>query len=541
MFHFFKKLWHGETPGLTASAIIIGTASLASRLVGVLRDRALASTFGAGHELDAYYAAFRVPDLLYNLIILGALSAGFIPVFSEYLKKKGEKEAWKLAGQVISMIGVSMGFLCVVMAITAPLIVPPTVPGFSPEQTQLTVNLSRIMFLSPFLLGLSAVMGGILQSMRRFVAFSLAPVLYNLGIIFGVLILAPRFGLIGVAWGVVIGAAAHLAVQAWVVVGLGLRYVPSPSFKSEGVRRILLLMAPRTVGLAVAQMNLVILQVFASTLPMGSVAVFNLANNLQAFPVSLIGISYAVAVFPLLSANAVSGDTKEFISILRQTVRKIAFLIFPVTALFFLLRPQAVRLVLGAGQFDWDDTIRTANVLGIFLISLFAQCVVALVARAFYAIQDTKTPLIIGMICEGINIAIAALSYRTYGILGLATAFTVANSVNALLLWLALRKRYGSLGERSLVRPFTVSFISSAALIAIGYPIRQFLGTALPLETFFRVLLQAGLTAFAGLLAFIAVAWLLKSEEIGEFAQLLNRKLFRNKPQVQGAEEGHGM
>lgn len=541
MFHFIKKMWQGETPGLTASALIIGTASLASRLVGVLRDRALASHFGAGHELDAYYAAFRVPDTLYNLLILGALSAGFIPIFSEYLKKKGEKEAWKLAGQVISVIGVCMGALCIIMAVTAPWIVPITIPGFNPEQTALTVQLSRIMFLSPFLLGLSAVMGGILQSMRRFVAFSIAPVLYNLGIIFGVFFLAPRFGLPGIAWGVVIGAAAHLLIQAWVVVGLGLRSFYAPSLKSEGVRRMLILMAPRTMGLAVAQLNVVILQMFASTLPMGSVAVFNLANNLQAFPVSLIGISYAVAVFPILSANVASNETKEFVATVRQTIRKIAFLIFPVTALFFLLRPQAVRLVLGAGQFDWDDTIRTANVLGIFLISLFAQCVVALLARAFYALQDTKTPLVIGIICEVTNIAVAAMSYQRYGILGLAAAFTVANSVNALALWIALRRRCGSLGERSLIRSFTVAFLSSAALVGVGYPIRQFVGTALPLETFARVLLQAGLTAFGGGLAFIGVAWVFKSEEMTEFAQLLNRKVFRNKPQVQGAEEGHGM
>ncbi|MCC7357423.1 murein biosynthesis integral membrane protein MurJ [Candidatus Uhrbacteria bacterium] len=536
-----KKFWQGETPGLTAAAVVIGLASLASRVVGVLRDRFLAGTFGAGHELDAYYAAFRVPDLLYNLIILGALSAGFIPVFSEYLKKKGEKEAWELAGQVVSVVALSMGVLCLIMAVAAPVIVPPTVPGFSPEQTRLTIELSRIMFLSPFLLGLSAVMGGILQSMRRFVAFSLAPVLYNLGIIFGTLVLAPRYGLSGVAWGVVLGAVAHVSVQAIVVRGLGLRHIPLPSFKSEGVCRILLLMAPRTIGLAVAQVNLIIMQIFASTLPTGSVAIFNLANNLQAFPVSLIGISYAVAVFPSLSASVNNQDFKEFISTLRQTIRKIAFLIIPVTALFFLLRPQAVRLVLGAGQFDWDDTIRTANVLGIFLLSLFSQCLVALLVRAFYAMQDTKTPLVIGVVCEVVNIIVAIIGYHTYGILGLAAAFTIATTVNACLLWIALRKHFGSLGERTLLRPIAVSCIASAALIGVGYPIRQFLGTIFPLETFIRVLLQASVTAFTGLLAFVGVSWLLKSEEIVDLVSVLNRKLFKSKPQVQGAEEGHGM
>lgn len=541
MFGFLKKWWHGETANLTSAAIIIGTASLASRLVGVLRDRTLASTFGAGHDLDAYYAAFRVPDFLYNLIILGALSAGFIPVFSEYLKKRGEDEAWRLAEQVLSVVAAAMGILCFVLAVAAPIIVPFTVPGFSAPQTALTVSLSRIMFLSPFLLGLSAVMGGILQATRRFVAFSLAPVFYNIGIIFGALCLAPRFGLVGVAWGVVIGACAHFLVQAQVVRRMGLKAFPRPSLQHQGVRRILALMAPRTAGLAVSQLNLVVLQVFASTLPAGSVAVFNLANNLQAFPVSLVGVSYAVAVFPILASDAANENFSDFIAAIRNTVRKMVFLILPVTALFFLLRPQAVRLVLGAGRFDWDDTIRTANVLGIFLLSLLAQCLIALLARAFYALQDTKTPLVIGVVSEVANIVIAALSYRTWGIVGLATAFTAASGLNAFLLWLALRRRFGSLGEEKLVRPFATSFLASVALVGAGYPIRQLLGTALPLETFFRVLLQSAATATVGSVAWVGVSWILKSEEISEFAHALNRKVFRSAAKIQGAEEGHGM
>src|SRR3989338_8752347 len=228
MFKFFSRLWNGETESVTTAAFIVGAAALASRLVGVLRDRVLASTFGAGDVLDAYYAAFRVPDFLYNLVILGALSAAFIPVFTEYLEKRERREAWRLAERVLSVVGATMGVLCLVLFFAAPAVIPLTVPGFDAEKMALTVSLARIMFLSTFFLALSAVMGGVLQATRRFAAFSLAPVFYNVGIILGVLLFVPNMGPVGLAWGVVIGAILHLATQASVARKAGLERIPLP-------------------------------------------------------------------------------------------------------------------------------------------------------------------------------------------------------------------------------------------------------------------------------------------------------------------------
>lgn len=540
MLHRISKLWHGETIGLTSAAAIVGAASLASRLVGILRDRALASQFGAGNELDAYYAAFRVPDLLYNLIILGALSAGFIPVFTEYLENRERHEAWRLAEQVLSVVGACMAVACTLLALFAPVIIPLTVPGFPPEKLQMTVQLARIMFLSPFLLGLSAVMGGILQSMRRVLAFSLAPVFYNFGIIFGVLVLEPRFGVEGVAWGVVIGAFFHLAVQASVALKLGLRRLPLPSFKPQGVRRILTLMAPRTAGLAVTQLNLVILLGIASTLSVGSVAVFNLANNLQSFPVGIFGISYAIAAFPFLSTAASRRDREGFVRTLNSSARKIVFLLLPVTAVFYLLRAQIVRLALGAGSFDWDDTIRTATVFGIFASSLLAQSLVPLFARAFYAQQNTRAPFWISIVSEIVNITLAVALYRTLGIAGLAVAFSVATYVNLLLLWRGLRKSYGPLGEREFLFSAGIALLASFALVAAGYPVRQLFGTLFPLRTYWQVALQAGAAGLVGTGAFFLVAHLLKSSELTEFRSALNRRMFKTRPATVGVEEAQG-
>lgn len=534
------RLWHGETNGLTAAAVIVGAASMASRFVGVVRDRVLASTFGAGHDLDAYYAAFRVPDFLYTLIILGALSAGFIPVFAEYLETKGKDEAWRLAEQVLSVVGAFMAVACLLLAIFARQLVPLTVPGFSPEMTDVTVTLSRIMFLSPFLLGISAVMGGILQTLRRYLAFSLAPVFYNFGIIFGALVLAPRMGIVGVAWGVVIGALFHLLAQATVVLKLGIRRVSWPSLKPSGVRRILKLMVPRMIGLAVSQMNLVILLAFASALPAGSVAVFNLANNLQSFPVGIIGISFALAAFPLLSAAASTKDWGRFNGEFVSAAAKICFFILPATALFILLRIQIVRLVLGAGHFDWKDTITTANVLGFFTVSLLAQALVPLFARAFFAVQDTRTPLFISFLSEVLNLGLAYLLRGPLGIAGLSLAFSAASFFNAFFLWWTFTRKRGWIDNKKLGWSILKSGVAAVAIVGFGWPVRQLFGTLFPLRTYWQVALQGAAAGLVGVAAFILVAHLLKSEEMTEVRHALQRKLLHHKPQVAGAEEAQG-
>jgi len=532
---FFQKLWSGETNGLTAAAFVIGAASLTSRVIGVLRDRTLASVFGAGESLDVYYAAFRLPDLLYTLIILGALSAGFIPVFAEYLETKSKREAMELAERTLSVIGVTMLIICSGLFVFAPVLVPLTVPGFTPEKMELTVQLTRIMSLSPFLFGVSAVMGGVLQAMRRFLAFALAPVFYNIGIIFGALVLVPAMGVHGLAWGVVLGAFLHMLIQASVVLRLGLRRIPKPSLKAPGIRRILWLMAPRTAGLAVTQINLVVLLALASALPVGSIAVFHLANNLQSFPIGIFGISFAVAAFPSLARSAGAKRDDEFRDTLSSASRKILFLLIPSTALFILLRAQIVRLALGAGIFDWTDTIRTADVLGVFAASMLVQGLVPLFARAFYALQDTWTPLIAGLVAEGFNLLLAITLREPFGIIGLAIAFTSAAYLNFILLWWLLVQKKGSIG-RGLLLSGAKTAAASVALFGFGWVVRQGIGTVFPLRTVWQVALQATGTFTAGVAAFIVVASLLNSSELEEFRKGVKIR-FLKRAVVQGAEE----
>jgi putative peptidoglycan lipid II flippase len=534
--NFFKRFWTGETNGLTAAAFIVGAASLTSRLVGVVRDRVLASTFGAGADLDAYYAAFRLPDLLYNLIILGALSAGFIPVFSEYLERRGLGEAKRLAGQVLGIVGVVMAVLSLLLSLFAAAIVPFLTPGFSPESVELTVQLSRIMALSPFFLGLSAVMGGVLQAMRRFAAFALAPVLYNLGIILGAVWLAPTMGIHGVAWGVVIGAILHFVVQTMVAVPIGVGAVQA-DLRSEGLRRILMLMLPRTAGLAVAQVNVVIVLMLASRLPEGSVTVFTLANNLQSFPIGIVGISFAIAAFPLLSRAVSREDDEAFQHALGGAGRKIVFLLLPATAIFLLMRAQIVRLILGQGSFNWSDTIRTADTLGLLALSLVAQSLVPLLARAYYALQDTRTPLVVGIVAEIINLALAVVLLRPFGLLGLAAAFSVAAFVQVVLLWVLLRKRKGPLGQGTFTQSAWKALMATIAFCVVAFPIREWLGTIYPLTTFWQVALQFSAPTLVGLLVFLFIARVMKSPELDELYEAAAKRLWRKAKVSEGVDE----
>jgi putative peptidoglycan lipid II flippase len=540
MFSFFRRFWNGETESVTSAAIIVGVASLASRLVGVLRDRVLASTFGAGNTLDAYYAAFRIPDFLYNLVILGALSAAFIPVFTEYMERRERGEAWHLAERVLSVVGAVMVGACVVLFIAAPWLVPMTVPGFVGEKLALTVTLSRIMLFSTFFLALSGVMGGILQATRRFVAFSLAPVFYNLGIIVGILFIVPLTGPIGLGIGVVIGAFLHFITQASVASRLGLERIPFPSFRNEGVQKILALMAPRTAGLAVTQINLVVIQGIASTLAIGSVSVMNLAMNLQSVPVGIIGVSFAVAAFPTLSRAAGARRFDEFRTSFGSTARKIVFFVLPAMMLIILLRAQIVRIILGQGEFNWDATIKTADVLAIFSLSLVAQALVPLLARAFYALRETWTPLWAGVACESVNITLALAFAKPYGLIGIVSAFSIASWFSVLLLWWLLRRRHGRLGTREVLISLGKTLAASFILVGIALPVRIFVGTIFPLRTFWQVALQGGAAAIAGLIGFWVASWLMKSRDLEEIHAAFARKFFKRGAILEGAEEARG-
>ena len=529
-----KRLFNGEINSITVAALLVGGSSLVSRFLGIFRDRILAGQFGAGDTLDIYYAAFRIPDLIFNLLVLGALSAGFIPIFTGLIKSPVEKiksfldgdeykEAWRLASNILNILGLGLLVLCGLGVIFAPWVMHLITPGFSREKLDLTVGLSRIMFLSPIFLGISSVFGGILQSFKRFFVYSMSPIFYNIGIIVGALYFVPIWGIYGLAWGVALGAAAHMAVQIPALIQLGFKYKFKFEIKNPKVIKIWLMMAPRTMSLAISQMNLLVITIIASTLASGSLAVFNFANNLQSFPVGIFGISFAIAAFPALSAFAF--DKKKLVKDLSLTIRQILFFIIPSTVVLLALRAQIIRVILGTGKFDWQDTILTIDTLGFFAISLFAQALIPLLIRVFYARHDSKTPFFIGLGSALINIFLSIKFSQTMGVAGLALAFSISNIINLILLWVWLNFEIGKIDE---LKIFVSTVKFSLAAIACGLAVqgmKLIIGVNLDLDKFWEITTQGLAAGLAGLIVYLLVCYILKSEELFNFWFSLKRRL----------------
>ncbi len=530
----------GPVHNVNIAALIIAVAGIGSRLFGFLRDRILAAQFGAGDTLDAYYAAFRIPDLLYSFLVLGALSAAFIPVFTELYVQKKESEAWDLSGSVLHSLVFSLGLISLLAVVFMHPLMNALVPGFSPEKKEMTEQFTRIMLLSPIFLGISAVFGGVLVSLKRFILYSLAPIFYNLGIIFGAVFLVKYMGPNGLAWGVVLGAMLHALVQYIDLRTCGFQYRFSlfGVWHNASVRKVLLLMIPRSLAMAINQISFLVVTVFASTLVSGSLAVFTLANNIQSVPLGLFGVAFSLAVFPSLSALAAKKSEEEFFHLFAITFRRILFFVLPMSVLMIVLRAQIVRVILGSGQFDWHDTIATFGVLGILSVSLFAQSLIPLLARAFFALQNTKTPLYIALVSEAIHIGLIFLFMERYQINGLAIAFSIATVINMLLLYVFLRQNFEFWKDSDIFLPsMKIVLVSLIAGIVAQFTKSAFGFNDNELDTFVAIFVQLIVTSAVGLSVFIALSWWMQIEEFERVKTFFMRRIFGQPQNLIEAEE----
>lgn len=534
-----KKIFRSTTHSITGAALVLGAASFVSRVMGLVRDRIFAHTFGAGDVLDAYYAAFRVPDLVYNLLIVGALSAGFIPIFIS-VYEKNKKKAWELTNSIMTILGLALILLCTLLIIFTPQLMPIVVPGFNEEKREITILLTRIMFVSPMLLGISSVVSGVLQSLKSFFIYSLTPIMYNIGIIIGALVFTPLVGIAGLAYGVVLGAFFHLAIQLPSLWHHGFRLRPGFYLRHKEIKHIGTLMIPRTLGLAAAQLNLLVITILASTLAAGSLSIFTFASNLQYFPIGIIGYSFAIAAFPTLSQFAAKkkyGCMTEHIS---KTVRQILFFILPMSVIFMLLRAQIVRVVLGTGAFDWDATITTGNALAFFALSLFAQCLIPLLARAFFSIQDTWTPFVIAFISALFNIIFSLLLKDTFGIIGLALAFSISMILQLVMLWIMLRLKIGSLRESEMLPSLYKIMVASLLMAVTIQSLKHPLSLVVNMDRFWGIFAQGAIAGGTGLLVFTLASLLLQVEEMESLTSSLKRRwlnLSSIRPEVNEADE----
>ncbi|HVY67550.1 MAG TPA: murein biosynthesis integral membrane protein MurJ [Patescibacteria group bacterium] len=539
---------------INKAAAIIAALTFASAFAGFIRDRLFASKFGAGDLLDVYYAAFHIPDFIYNLLVLGTLSVAFIPIFTEWLIKD-RRQAFRIANTILNVSTVVMALTCLLLFFLSVPLTRLLVPGFSDEKFRQTLMLTRMFLLSPLIFTVSSVFGSILNSQKRFLVANLAPVLYNLGIIFGLLYFYPLFGLLGLAYGVIFGALLHLSVQVAEAVRLGFTWQWAWDLHNEAVRRFGKLFLPRIFGLDMSQISLLIGSVIGSFLTAGTIAVLNLANNLRAVPVNTFAVSFAVAAFPVLSEQFAKRDLRAFVKTLGETINQVLFFMIPMTIFILLFRAYIVRLAYGAGKFNWADTTATFNTLGIFALSLFAQALLPVLARAFYARHNTKTPVITSLSCLVLNIILAywfglhsytmqisfgrfGYQVATGGAAGIALGFTIANIVNCVVLFFLLRSalaRELPVGDASLPEMDGSIALASGKIMAAslamglaGYAAIFIFAPLVNTRTAFGILVQAGLAALVSATVFLLCARLLKLPQAGSFGAFFKKRLTRS-------------
>jgi putative peptidoglycan lipid II flippase len=546
-FHFV----YSEIKGLHQAAYVLALFAFGSQMLAIVRDRMLAHTFGAGIELDLYYAAFRIPDLLF-VLFAAVLSVYVLLPFIEKSSSTAAKKA--LLSQVFTLFLLVYTGLAVVLTIVAPWFVPLIFPGYA-DQAATLVPLVQILLLQPLLLGISSVCGVVTQMQHRFVLYAISPLLYNVGIILGLVALYPMFGLPGLAAGVVIGAAGHLLVQVPFVRSSAFAFQATFRFDWPQMRQMFAAALPRALTLSLNQLVFLLLVGIATTLTVGSVSVFQFAYNIQSVPLVIIGMSYSVAAFPTLSHLFAKRDQAAFNLQLMTALRHILFWSIPIIGLVVVLRAHIVRVLLGSGEFDWSDTRLTAAVLAVFVVSLFAQAVQLLLVRAFYAGGRTFTPLLITIASSLVAVATAfvglwywqtnpvlqaaiATALRLESVPGseilvLAAAFTLGQVIQIVLLILVARRSFG-IELRSLGRLVVQSVTAMSAGAAAAYLTLQTVVEGINQNMFIGIALQGAVAGAAGLTAIGVVYGLLQSQEMNETIASFRRRLFKTdvtKPQ----------
>lgn len=545
-----------EVRGLHQAAYVLAIFTFGSQLLALIRDRLLAQTFGASAELDLYYAAFKIPDLLFVLFASTLSVYVLIPFVARRRDGDDHSSARLLLGQVFTVfLGVYIT-LAIVIGLFIPYIIPYVFPGLVAQSETLTL-LIRILLLQPLFLGISSLYGVVTQLSHRFVLFAVSPLIYNVGIIIGILLLYPWYGLSGLVWGVVIGAVGHMLVQVPFVRKSELRFGLRKRIAISELGEILSISLPRALTLSLNQITLLFLVGYASILTVGSVSVFQFAYNLHSVPLAIIGVSYSVAAFPILAELVAKQD---FVSVrlhINSALRHIIFWSAPAIVLIIVLRAQIVRVVLGAGAFNWDDTRLTAALLAVLSLSLVAQAVNLLFIRALYAGGYTRSPLFIAVFglvvaggsayaghhlygsSEGFRLTIEYL-FRVRGVPGtealvVAGAFLVSVLAQTLLLGLMIKKAF-SLPFAWLPSRLLKSIVASVVGGAVVYVVINIVALGINETTFIGIMIQGAIGGTFGILTIGLMYYLLNMPEYFEVRDTIHRRFF-STPTIRGGGE----
>ncbi|MEO8638005.1 MAG: lipid II flippase MurJ [Candidatus Taylorbacteria bacterium] len=544
------KLLNREIHGLHEAAFLLGGFAFLSQLLALVRDRLLAHHFGAGSSLDIYYASFRIPDFIF--VTVGSLVSVsvLVPFLIEKMNKEGDGGK-KFVNSIFSFFSLFVIGTSALLFFLIPYLAPILFPGITDHKALLDlITFTRILLVSPIFLGLSNFFASLTQVYKRFLAYALSPLFYNLGIIAGIVFFAPRWGIQGVIFGVVVGSFLHFALQVLVIFREGI--FPKFTFAIDWsqIKKVVLISFPRTLTLSSMQISLLFLVAFASLMGEGSIAIFNLSFNLQSVPLSIIGVSYSLAAFPTLSRLYTNGETDKFLKQIIIAGRHIIFWSIPVAVLFIVLRAQIVRTILGSGEFNWTDTKLTAAAFAIFSLSALAQSLSLLFVRGYYSASQTKKPLFINLFSAGLVVAFSFFFMEMYRdfesvrnfiesilkvqslsgtiVLMLPLGFAMGSIANALILWLYFKRDF-NLKSGALLKTFFQSLSASLVMGAVSYYFLNIFDNVLNLETLPGIFLQGFFSGIIGIIVGCLVLKLMKNEEISVIWSTLHKKIWKSE------------
>lgn len=543
-----KKLLMSPQTSVLSAATVIMVMLIAARVLGVVNKFVLAHYFELD-QVSLFWAAFRLPDLIFEVFFFSTFSSAFIPVFTKALKR-GEKDAWDIAGRVVNIALLIFIPLAIIVGLFAYQIYEIVAPGFDHDQTLKIANLARVLFAAQGLFIVSYIVTGVLESLRRFFVPALAPIFYNMGIILGTVLLTPYLGLFAPAVGAVIGAFLHLAIQIPLAFRLGFRFVPRIR-PNEGVKKIGRLSAPRFVELSFQQIARTVELNLSSVISTVSYTYLVYANSLQALPVTLFGVSLAKAALPTLAR--LEDDRKEFLRTLLSTLYQIVFFVLPLATILIVLRVPVIRLTYGiANNFDWEATIQTGLVLSGYAFGVVFQSVVSLLSRAFYALHDTKTPVAIALVGVVTTISTGVVLVRGFGagVWGLSLAFSLGVAIQSVILFFAIVRRIDGISLKTALYPiskhlfaaimaggtmfFILKFFDRSVWIKrLSFLSNPDLGSNVAFQNFvldtrysFNLLILTVIVASIGLFIYLGILYLLRCRELFVLVRLIKQKTF---------------
>ena len=514
---------------LVRAGLLVTGAYFISRVLGWVRLVVIGTTFGIQGALDPFFAAFRIPDMIFQLVAAGALASALIPTIATLLAHDEKERAWRVVSSVTNLMLVGLAILGGLLLVFAPAVVPAITPGFDAAQTAETVDLTRVMLLSPIFLALGSVATSVLNARGRFVASIVAPIVYNLAIIAGAFFLAPSMGVMGIAVGVVVGSVLHVGIQLQSLFGPSqFHYHPRIDLADPEARTTILLLVPRAIGLGGAQLQLLAATTIASSLAAGSISAFTIAFTVFQIPIGTLGVPLGIVALPALSERLASGAIGDFVSLLGRSLRVMLFSMLPIAVVGAVAAKPILTILFGYGKVDAAGIELTARTLVAFMAAIPSETAIVLLARAFYADRDTRTPVAAALVAVVASIAISIALAPALGVVGLALGIAIASWLEAIILFARLDRRVPTLDVASITGGGMVAAACSAAAGAGAWAVLE-VGRLVLGSTPGKIGI-AGELSVVGLVAaviYLGCARLLRIQEVPTIVRLLRSALRR--------------